>query len=102
MAKKDLRDKVLCYQQFFDTEEGKVVLYDLMDHTNFLSNLKKKGCDDTDIFINEGMREVMVYILAQLNTDIELLDKLIKDKAQEEKDDVPINFNNHYGDAENS
>ena len=67
------RQKVIAYKRFFESDEGKVVLLDLMNKFHVLNPLP-----DTNLYRAEGQREVALYILKQLNTDIKRLDKILK------------------------
>lgn len=85
-----IRDRAVAYKHLFGTEFGDQVLYDLMEYCHML----KPTSNDKD----EGKREVILYILYNLNIDIALLDKKIKQKVQEESKDEfkEIDFSNTY------
>ena len=73
-------DRIEAYQRLFATEDGQEVLYDLMRKCNFV-----KPTYDPDIhvaMINEGKREVILYIIEVLNRDVEELYKFVE---QQEK-----------------
>jgi len=72
MAKnKEVMDTLLkiksAYKDAFATEAGQVVLDDLMKYCHMLGPTYRGDLDDT--VYNEGMRNVVLYILSILNTD---------------------------------
>lgn len=94
MGRKDLKSKAIAYQSLFNLEGGNAVLHDLMDFCHLISNTY---CGNRDEFLlNEGKRQVILYILANLNTDVQSLNERIKRKVEEEKQDANDDFNNTY------
>lgn len=69
--KKDQRDMFIAYKQTFGSEQGKKVLFDLMDK-NFILNPTKGDPS------KEGRREAILDILYSCNISIEKLDSLMK------------------------
>lgn len=60
--------KIESYKRFFDSEDGKTILYDLMVYGNFVAPTYNPDPQKTPL--NEGRREVILYILEQCNRDI--------------------------------
>jgi len=85
-----LKERAIAYQQLFGGPNGDHVLYDLME---FCHMLKATGSER-----DEGRREVVLYILQNLNIDVKLLNKKIKQKVQEESknENLEIDFGNIY------
>lgn len=65
------RERILQYRRVFGSEEGQMILRDLMNNFHILNS--HKG----DMF-KEGQRSVVLHILNQNNVDINEYDKLIK------------------------
>ena len=77
-------DLIESYKKFFDTEDGKVVLYDLMKKGYFLSSTL--GPTPIETHRNEGMREIVVYILEILEKNPEDLREFIKEGSDTEQE----------------
>lgn len=77
-------DLVIAYKNFFSTEEGKTVLYDMMK----ASGMMVSSFDENPYLMakNEGHRESVLRILQILKKDAQQLRKFIEE--QEEKEDV--------------
>ena len=74
------------YKKTFGTEEGKAVLYDLMDAHHFLKPTLTAKNDPIEAAFNEGKRNVILRILAYTNMDIQHIDALIKEGERNVKD----------------
>jgi hypothetical protein len=66
-----VRDLVVIYKQAFGTEQGKQVLFDLMDKFHVLNS--HKG----DAF-SEGQRSVVLHIMSRANLNLQSLDAILK------------------------
>ncbi len=69
------RDRVVSYKKTFGTEDGRIVLFDLMDKFHILNS---HGGDP----FKEGQRSVVVGILSQSNINLEQFDKLLKGEVE--------------------
>ena len=79
------------YQKVFNTPEGNEVLLDIMDRGNVL---KPTFSLDNDVMthLNEGKRELALYIIEMNQIDLKKLYKMINgeekgDKNEKEEDD---------------
>jgi len=86
VEKKDQRvlDRINSYGQVFSTEAGKTVLYDLMEKGYFLNPTMAK--DPYESARNEGQRELVLYILTQLNRDPKQVYDFIMQKLKEQEE----------------
>jgi hypothetical protein len=85
MSKKFIQyrfNRVKDYQAVFSSEEGKLVLYDLMKEGCMLKPTHSKDRLENDK--NEGKRELILYILKMLNTDPSKLLDIMKNGQSEE------------------
>ena len=64
-------DIIKAYKHIFNSKEGQVVLYDLMNNSNFLRPTYSSKCPNVQTHLNEGKRELVLYILTkfQLNSN---------------------------------
>ena len=67
-SKPPVIQKIEAFQRFFDSEDGRTILYDLMTYGNFVSPTYDPDPQKTPL--NEGRREVIIYIIEQCNRDI--------------------------------
>lgn len=65
------RQRIINYKKFFLSPEGKDVLFDLMNRYHILNS------HAGDAF-KEGQRSVVLHILKETNTDLAVLDKLLR------------------------
>lgn len=79
-----MKATILAYKRFFDTEDGKLILKDLMKSCHFMSSTMDVNSHETAF--NEGARSVILRIIKTTNTSIEQLNKLIE-KLEEEQDE---------------
>ena len=83
------KDIVRSYQKVFSTEDGQVVLHDMMKVFKFYET---SACPDAnETFFNEGQRSVVLSILGVLKVDSEKYTKNIM-KIKETND---VNFFNY-------
>jgi len=75
------KQRYINYQRVFGSEEGKRVLYDMMEYHSFLKPTYEKG-DPHETAFNEGGRNVILRILTYINADIEALEKRMKEGAR--------------------
>lgn len=61
------KDLVNAYKTVFNSDQGQVVLWDLMKNANLLC--KQYAGDVNELLLNEGKRELVLLILAKINTD---------------------------------
>lgn len=73
---------IKAYQRLFATDDGKIVLQDLMQSCHMLS--QNFGSDPNEAMYSEGERAVVLRILRTLNTDAEMLMKHLDAVHQEE------------------
>ena len=78
--------KCLDYKKVFDSPEGKSVLYDLMRHSSFLKPTYVTS-DPMASDRNEGMRELFLYILYQVELDPNDVLETIRENKEQEKTD---------------
>lgn len=81
--KKDSAIKVLeYYHKTFNKAPGKYVLYDLMKEFNFLSPTYLGRATREDLYILEGQRSVVLYIMQKMKIKPEDIDKEIDSYLQ--------------------
>lgn len=71
------------YVKYFNSEEGREVLLDIMDRGCILKPTYSEK-DERSCFINEGQRELALYILEMANIDVKKLQKIISQEATNE------------------
>jgi len=80
MAKKKLNSKMVAninmYKRVFGSEEGQLVLWDIMKITGFMEPNHVPGDPYTSTF-HEGQRSVACTILNRMKYDLNKIDKLI-------------------------
>ena len=74
---------VKAYKKFFDSEDGKLVLADLVRECGMFRD-SFRG-DTNDMLINEGKRNVLLYILSNTNVDLNTLLKMVSRQSQGEE-----------------
>lgn len=74
--KTELRERILAYKAAFSTDQGRAVLYDLMNRYHILN------AHNGDAF-KEGQREVVLYIMSQANLNLRAFDELMKDEGNQ-------------------
>lgn len=82
---KELKATILAYKRFFDSEDGKLILKDLMRACHMMTSTMDK--DPHETAFNEGARSVVLRILKTNNTSIEQLNELVKRLETEEQDE---------------
>lgn len=65
------RQRAINYKRFFSSQEGKEILFDLMNRYHILNS---HGGDA----LKEGQRSVVLYILSEAHVDLDQLDKILK------------------------
>jgi len=66
-------DLIKTYKKLFNSDDGKLIIYDLMKVGNFLR--PTAGKNEMDTLLNEGKRELCLYILEMLEKNLdEVLD----------------------------
>jgi hypothetical protein len=65
------RDLIIAYKQVFSTEQGRTVLFDLMNRNFILDSTNGEP-------LKEGRRAVVLDILKQVNLSLEQFDQLLK------------------------
>lgn len=71
------------YQKVFNSEEGKIILKDLMKRC-YLKDTTYDG-DQNAMMFREGTRSVVLHIFTQLKTDISILEKLMRERDNVEE-----------------
>lgn len=86
VSKKDQAeiDLLNTYQRFFQSEDGKTIIYDLMKKGYFLRPTLGKSPEESSR--NEGQREILLYILAKINEDPAKLLNFILDQQKIEEE----------------
>lgn len=74
-------ERAIAYREIFETEKGKLILADLIDHCGLFRNTYVG--DVNTMMINEGKRNVLLYILSILNIDLPTLLKMVEDNRKE-------------------
>lgn len=74
-------ERVTSYKEIFESEKGKVVLADLLQFC-WMFRQTFNG-DVNEMLINEGKRNVLLYILSQTNIDLPQLLKMMEDNRKE-------------------
>lgn len=64
-------DYVKLYQEVFGTPSGKMVLMDMCNRFHMMGAVRKKDDVAGDMEFREGQRNVMLYLLSQVNYDLE-------------------------------
>jgi hypothetical protein len=72
------------YRRLFSTEDGKIVLQDLMNACNFLKPSIGETPDDT--YFNEGKRSVVLSIMQTSSMTTEEINKLIENVEKQNKE----------------
>lgn len=67
------------YKEVFETENGKLVLMDLCNRFHMMGSVKKPNDTNGMMDFREGQRNVALYILAQVNYD---LNKFFQDRDE--------------------
>ena len=73
----DQRQKAISFKRFFGTEEGREVMFDLMNKFYLINPLPDTN-DPMDLARAEGKRDVVLYLLGRARVNLEELDKLLK------------------------
>jgi len=76
---------VRLYKETFGTQNGKKVLFDLVKRSGFFAPAHVEG-DPYSTHYNDGRRQVALYILKKLETDIDKLLALIKEGEKHEQE----------------
>jgi hypothetical protein len=78
-------DLVKAYRTVFNTPEGQLVLYNLMNEGYMLKPTHDPKSSEGGLK-NEGKRELVLHILHKIKTDpVQLLEKIRKGKQMEDK-----------------
>jgi len=72
-------DLVVAYKELFSSENGKLVLNDLMNITTFY---RANFTSTEQLQYNEGARSVVLHIIKLLNLDVIQLRELIREDAR--------------------
>jgi len=78
---KEKNIRIYAYQRLFETEDGKIVLKDLMKCCHF--DLPSFDSDPYQTAFNEGERHLLLRIIQTINADPERLLELMKDNQEE-------------------
>jgi hypothetical protein len=84
LSKRDQKviNRVTDYQTIFNSEEGKRVLLDLMEQ-GFVLRPTQVAESEIASFINEGKRNIVLYILAQMETNAQdLMNRIINSMGE--------------------
>lgn len=76
MFGKKLKETTLAYKRVFESEEGRLVLKDLMKCCNFLNS--SVGKDSNETFFNEGSRSIILRILKTTAMSLEDIEQYVK------------------------
>jgi hypothetical protein len=83
MFGKKMKETVLAYKRFFDTEDGKKVMADLMKSCHITSSTMSS--DPYETAFNEGARSVVLRILKTVNADMSQVEEMIKKMEEQEE-----------------
>ena len=78
-------DLVEDYQNVFNSEKGQIVLYDLMKRGYFLTPTSDDR-GDSHSHRNEGMREIILYILEMLEKDSKEILEIYKTESKRDEE----------------
>jgi len=81
-------DRISRFQELFGTELGKAVLYDLLQFGHFMVGTG----NGENSRLNEGRREVCLYILEQMAADPNDVLQIIATEAKKEKNDYGFTY----------
>lgn len=73
--------KIMAYQRLFNTEDGKIVLRDLLQSCHFMT--PTFDGDALESAYKEGERSVLLRLIHTINADPEKLLEYIKDNHEE-------------------
>ena len=73
---KQMKATIQAYKRVFDSEDGKLILNDLMKSCHFMQSTYDK--DPYETHFNEGARSVIVRILKTQNTSMDKVNELIR------------------------
>jgi hypothetical protein len=76
---------VKAYKNFLSTEDGKLILKDLVRECGMFQNAYRGNRDE--MLLREGKRNVLLYILSIINVDLSELIKMVERQSQGEKDE---------------
>lgn len=71
------RQKVIAFKRFFGTDEGRVVMLDLMNRY-FILNPIPVATNDFQQGVYEGQRQVVLHLLGLAHTDMAQFEKILK------------------------
>lgn len=86
--KKQQAELLQAYKEVFNSPNGKLILHDLMSEGHFISPTHTKRDSVNETLINEGKRNLVLYIICQFKTSPELIMKFFKEAEQHKE--------NHY------
>ena len=73
-------DLVRAYKNIFDSEEGKLVLHDLMKNFHVLHSTM--DANPNEVMFKEGERSVVLRILRTINMDANELEKILNEQEK--------------------
>ena len=82
MFGKKLRETTLAYKRVFESQDGKLILKDLMKCCNFLNS--SVGRDANETFFNEGARSILLRILKTTSMSLDDIEKYVQQVEQGE------------------
>lgn len=71
------RQKVIAFKQFFGTDQGRVVMLDIMNRY-FILNPVPIAINQFQQGVYEGQRQVVLHLLGLANTDLAQFEKILK------------------------
>jgi hypothetical protein len=77
---------VKAYKDVFASEKGQIILNDLIRECGLLRNCYRGEAND--LLVNEGKRNVLLYILSNINVDLNTLIELIERQSKGESDEL--------------
>ena len=80
-------DYIKMYKEVFGTPDGKIVLMDICNRCHIMATTKKNTDKVGDIEFREGQRNVALFLLKQVNYDLE---KLFEERANNQ---LEVNYN---------
>mgnify|MGYP000565696684 CR=1 FL=1 len=79
------------YERVFESEDGKIVLSDLIDSTGLLSpsvNLARHQVSEIEMAFNDGAKSIVCRIIDHINLNPEKFVEILKQKSDEDNYEI--------------
>jgi len=87
---KKTKNKIDRYKRVFSSEDGSLILSDLMREFHFYSTTA--GSTPEEIYFNEGQRSVIISLLEMVNVDTDKYSKHIQTIQKEKQNETYFNY----------